>query len=382
MDALIESRREGPPSIRELNPAVTPAIEAIVLKLLAPEPKDRYQTADDLRTDIDRHLADRPLLFAREKSTREQLGKWRRRNPGVPGASSRHRSSAWCWVWERSLTSGTKPPRRPKRLPACGPREPSPIGPGSISFCPTTPRHRRAASRERRNCSQAMDCPTTVTGRRGPRCAGFPKAIARHSRRSRRTNSAAGAGEVARGRAEIGRRVHRGGKGGAEIQSRCPRLLPARRRARTRSIVRPRKSRSPPERRCLRWPKSSASQPRAELFLDAAVALSAGNYAVARPLFERVVKEQPNHGAGQFCLAYSKEQLGQHESALERYDMAESLLPKDARPACRRGVIFGLRQNTRKPRWSSRRRSTSSRTTCSRAQPRLRPVPVGEVQGG
>ena len=36
MDGLIALRRMGPPSIRELNPSVTPAVEAIIHKLLAP----------------------------------------------------------------------------------------------------------------------------------------------------------------------------------------------------------------------------------------------------------------------------------------------------------------------------------------------------------
>ena len=85
MDGLIAVRREPLPSIRELNPAVTPAVEAILHKLLAPEPADRYQSAGELKTDLDRHLNDLPLMFAREPSQRERFGKWRRRNPGVPG---------------------------------------------------------------------------------------------------------------------------------------------------------------------------------------------------------------------------------------------------------------------------------------------------------
>jgi serine/threonine protein kinase len=84
MDGLIAARREGPPSIRKLNPAVTPAAEAIIHKLLAPEPKDRYQSAEELKTDVERHLNDLPLQVAREPSLRERFGKWRRRNPGVP----------------------------------------------------------------------------------------------------------------------------------------------------------------------------------------------------------------------------------------------------------------------------------------------------------
>ncbi|MBN9120964.1 MAG: serine/threonine protein kinase, partial [Planctomycetes bacterium] len=83
IDKLVAARRAGPPPLRALNPAVTPAVEAIVRKLLAAEPADRYRSADDLRTDIDRHLNDLPLVHAREASLRERLGKWRRRNPGV-----------------------------------------------------------------------------------------------------------------------------------------------------------------------------------------------------------------------------------------------------------------------------------------------------------
>ena len=84
IEAQVAARRQGPPALRPLNPGVTPAVEAIVRKLLAPDPADRYQTAAELRTDVTRHLADLPLLFARERSARERFGKWRRRNPGVP----------------------------------------------------------------------------------------------------------------------------------------------------------------------------------------------------------------------------------------------------------------------------------------------------------
>ena len=80
-DGLIATRAKGPPDLREINPDVTPAVEAIVRKLLAPAPKDRYQTANDLREDLTRQLADRPLQFAANRSIPERLGKWRRRNP-------------------------------------------------------------------------------------------------------------------------------------------------------------------------------------------------------------------------------------------------------------------------------------------------------------
>jgi tetratricopeptide (TPR) repeat protein len=68
-----------PPSRRNL--AVTPAVDAIVLKLLEPDPARRYAEAAHVREDLERQLADRPLKFAKEQSIRERARKWRRRNP-------------------------------------------------------------------------------------------------------------------------------------------------------------------------------------------------------------------------------------------------------------------------------------------------------------
>lgn len=80
-DRLMAARQAGPPSPRAINADVTPAVEAIVRKLLAPAPADRYQTAAGLKEDVDRQLADRPLRFARDRSLAERARKWRRRNP-------------------------------------------------------------------------------------------------------------------------------------------------------------------------------------------------------------------------------------------------------------------------------------------------------------
>jgi serine/threonine protein kinase/Flp pilus assembly protein TadD len=80
-DQLIAVRRAPLPPLRQYNPAVTPAVEAIIRKLLAPDPADRYQSAAELKTDIERHLADLPLQYATEPSLRERLQKWRRRHP-------------------------------------------------------------------------------------------------------------------------------------------------------------------------------------------------------------------------------------------------------------------------------------------------------------
>src|SRR5207253_395027 len=48
---------------------------------LQPDPAQRYQSAQALREDLDRHHADLPLKYAPEPSLNERLGKFRRRHP-------------------------------------------------------------------------------------------------------------------------------------------------------------------------------------------------------------------------------------------------------------------------------------------------------------
>ena len=78
---MLAERRAGPPRLRTLNPAVTPGLEAIVRKCLEPDPARRYQSATDLRDDLERHRADQPLCHARVPSIRERIAKWARRHP-------------------------------------------------------------------------------------------------------------------------------------------------------------------------------------------------------------------------------------------------------------------------------------------------------------
>jgi serine/threonine protein kinase/Tfp pilus assembly protein PilF len=76
-----EARRGQPPKVRELNPNVDPAVEAIVLKLLQPDPARRYQSAQDLVTDLVLHQDNRPVKFAGNPSLWERVRKMRRRHP-------------------------------------------------------------------------------------------------------------------------------------------------------------------------------------------------------------------------------------------------------------------------------------------------------------
>ena len=73
------SKLPAPPSRR--NREITPAVEAIVCKLLDPDPRRRYADAAHVREDLERQLANKPLAHAKDASPRERLRKWRRRNP-------------------------------------------------------------------------------------------------------------------------------------------------------------------------------------------------------------------------------------------------------------------------------------------------------------
>jgi serine/threonine protein kinase/Flp pilus assembly protein TadD len=81
-------RRQQPEVPSRFNPLITPAIDAIVRRLLAPDPACRYASAAELREDLERHLADRPLKFAPNTSPVERAQKWRRRNPRLAAVAA------------------------------------------------------------------------------------------------------------------------------------------------------------------------------------------------------------------------------------------------------------------------------------------------------
>lgn len=74
-----------PPS--KLQPSVPRDLETIVLKAIARQPADRYQTAAQLAEDLERFLEDRPVR-ARRASALERLWRWCRRNKLVAALSA------------------------------------------------------------------------------------------------------------------------------------------------------------------------------------------------------------------------------------------------------------------------------------------------------
>jgi serine/threonine protein kinase/Tfp pilus assembly protein PilF len=80
---MVAERRKAAPFVRCYNKAVSPAAEAIVRKCLEPDPGRRYQTALELKEDLERHLANLPLRYQREPSRLERARKWVRRNTWI-----------------------------------------------------------------------------------------------------------------------------------------------------------------------------------------------------------------------------------------------------------------------------------------------------------
>jgi tetratricopeptide (TPR) repeat protein len=86
LDLLLAQRRGPVPDVRAANRAVSPAVASVLRHCLEPDPARRYQSAADLRDDVERQLAHLPLRHAPEPSWAERLGKWARRHPRLTSA--------------------------------------------------------------------------------------------------------------------------------------------------------------------------------------------------------------------------------------------------------------------------------------------------------
>jgi eukaryotic-like serine/threonine-protein kinase len=88
--------REDPPLVSQINPEVGPDIDAVVMKALAKNPANRYQSAAEMRADLLRAAAGRPVLATPVMNDAETalLG-----GPaGGSGDADRRRASTWVLV--------------------------------------------------------------------------------------------------------------------------------------------------------------------------------------------------------------------------------------------------------------------------------------------
>jgi len=74
----------NPPRLRSIDRTIPKDLETIIHKCIASEPKERYQTASDLKRDLIRLLSGKPV-HARRIGSLERMTKWCRRRPVVAG---------------------------------------------------------------------------------------------------------------------------------------------------------------------------------------------------------------------------------------------------------------------------------------------------------
>ena len=133
---------QEPPPPRKLNPDVPRDLETIVLKASARDPQRRYQTAEELATDL-RHFVDDKPIRARRASELEKLWRWCRRNPALATLAAAFLLTlilgsagiAWKW-WEAEgekqkvilaerQTAGERDQATIARVPPSGPTQAS-----------------------------------------------------------------------------------------------------------------------------------------------------------------------------------------------------------------------------------------------------------------
>ncbi|HSQ57120.1 MAG TPA: protein kinase, partial [Gemmata sp.] len=88
LPAMIAARKQPPLVGLPLPHAVTPGVRAILSKCLDPDPRARYESAIQLREDLERQRTNLPLRFAREGSIRERMRKWSRRHPRLSSVAT------------------------------------------------------------------------------------------------------------------------------------------------------------------------------------------------------------------------------------------------------------------------------------------------------
>ena len=90
---------ESPVPPSQLDPSIPPTIDAIVLKALAKRPADRYQSAADMRSDVERAIAGLPVTAAHTPVTATAPAATTAMPAvGPPSAPPREGRSPWLWV--------------------------------------------------------------------------------------------------------------------------------------------------------------------------------------------------------------------------------------------------------------------------------------------
>jgi beta-lactam-binding protein with PASTA domain len=90
---------EEPVPPRQINPAIPPALEAVIVKAMQKDPTRRYRSAEEMREDLLRVAAGRAVAAqprVEDTTVMQPVQATRRTQPS--GASARRRISPWVWV--------------------------------------------------------------------------------------------------------------------------------------------------------------------------------------------------------------------------------------------------------------------------------------------
>lgn len=85
---MLEDRRTAIPQLCQCNHEISPAVESMVQHCLQANPNKRYQSAHELREDLERQLNHQVLKYAPEPSFRERAQKWAKRHPRLASSTT------------------------------------------------------------------------------------------------------------------------------------------------------------------------------------------------------------------------------------------------------------------------------------------------------
>ncbi len=349
----IAARQAAPPSVRTFNPAVSPAVEAIVLKLLQPDRAKRYLSAEHLLADLTRHQQNLPLLYAANPSLAERASKFRRRHPvvlvaaaalllgliavaaiGIAGKMAERAEQA------RALTEAEDAIELAEKLR--GELDAIRVDAGSIER-PAT----RAAALAR---IAAWWDEYGVNQPGWERRPGFARLQPAQQNEVRMTLAelALLAAHAERVNA-TGRKPQDGFKyldyaidwnqrAAAALGGRPPpRVLGEQQAELHRLRGRP----------AVASQEEPAAESNIDLYLRGLRLVLTRDYQPAADTFERVIAADPHHAAGQFALGFVCQKLGLYADAAERFQVAKALAKHDPRPAFNRGaVLITMNRNT------------------------------------
>lgn len=342
----VAARLRHPPRVRRYNPAVPPGVEAIINKLLHPDRTQRYQSAEQVLTDLTRHQAHLPLAHATNPSVWERYAKFRRRHPvfsvAVMAVMLAVLAAGGFWVAKRegdyrnTEAIARQTADAEERLDELlGDMTAVRIDSGSLQSA--NARRQAVGTVERWRTTYAID--TDPRWRELPHFARLPETrrqqvqfalgeqalLAAHAERINALGRPTDAARVALDRAvEWNRRAEE------LFAPDAPPSAVGEQRAVLARLT----------GRTLLDPPPPPPDSPLDLYLRALGRIADGDHVGARLSLEELERRQQKHAAGQFALGFVYQQAGRFADAAERYQVARVLADRDPRPPLNRGMLL------------------------------------------